>query len=103
MINIEKIEEDYNISFSDENKEKLKKYGKESLICKALDYLINELHISPSNISKCPSVLYRNVESIKENYILLIIVTPIVIYYLQILRNYKKPMIMLISIMVYLS
>lgn len=31
------------------------------------DYLTNTLHIVPSNIEKCPSILYRNVNSIKEN------------------------------------
>ena len=31
-----------------------------------LDYLIGTLKIFPSNIEKCPSILYLNVEAIKE-------------------------------------
>ena len=36
-------------------------------IDKTLDYLINKLNISTNNIEKCPSILYRNVDSIKSN------------------------------------
>ena len=34
----------------------------------SLDYLIDELHISPKNIEKCPSIMYLNVYAIKSNY-----------------------------------
>ena len=36
-------------------------------IDKTLDYLINELKVSKANIEKCPSILYRNVDAIKNN------------------------------------
>ncbi len=36
-------------------------------IDKTLDYLINKLNISTANIEKCPSILYRNVDSIQSN------------------------------------
>ena len=36
-------------------------------IDKTLDYLINELKVSRENIEKCPSILYRNVDAIKDN------------------------------------
>ncbi len=36
-------------------------------IDKTLDYLINKLNISASNIEKCPSILYRNVIEIEKN------------------------------------
>ena len=36
-------------------------------IDKTLDYLINELKVSKANIEKCPSILYRNVDAIKDN------------------------------------
>ena len=36
-------------------------------IDKTLDYLINELKVSRANIEKCPSILYRNVNAIKNN------------------------------------
>ena len=42
-------------------------YGEYIEIDKALNYLINELKISLANIEKCPSIMYFNVESIKEN------------------------------------
>ena len=36
-------------------------------IDKTLDYLINKLNISTSNIEKCPSILYKNVVEIEKN------------------------------------
>ena len=36
-------------------------------IDKTLDYLINKLKVSRANIEKCPSILYRNVNAIKDN------------------------------------
>lgn len=36
-------------------------------IDKTLDYLINKLNISGSNIEKCPSILYKNVAEIEKN------------------------------------
>ena len=44
------------------NKNSILKYGEFYDIDKTLNYLINELHITPSNIEKCPSILYRNVD-----------------------------------------
>ena len=37
-------------------------------IDKTLDYLINELGISPRNIEKCPSIMYYAIDNVKENY-----------------------------------
>ena len=66
---LEGLCEKYNIS-----KEKLVKknngiltYGEFNEIDKTLNYLINELKISNVNIEKCPSILYRNVEQIRQN------------------------------------
>ena len=42
-------------------------YGEYEDIDKTLDYLINELKVSKTNIEKCPSILYRNVNAIKDN------------------------------------
>ena len=42
-------------------------YGEYEDIDKTLDYLINELKVSKTNIEKCPSILYRNVNAIKNN------------------------------------
>ena len=42
-------------------------YGEYQSINQILDYLINKLSIAPINIEKCPSILYRNIENIKQN------------------------------------
>ena len=42
-------------------------YGEYEDIDKTLDYLINDLKVSKANIEKCPSILYRNVDAIKDN------------------------------------
>ena len=42
-------------------------YGEYQDIDSTLDYLINILKISSNNIEKCPSILYRNVNNIREN------------------------------------
>lgn len=42
-------------------------YGEYEEINKTLNYLINVLKISPNNIEKCPSILYKNVNIIEEN------------------------------------
>ena len=42
-------------------------YGEFKEIDDTLNYLINELKISTANIEKCPSILYRNVNEIKDN------------------------------------
>ena len=41
--------------------------GEYEAIDKTLDYLINKLKVSRGNIEKCPSILYRNVNAIKDN------------------------------------
>ena len=41
--------------------------GEYIAIDKTLDYLINKLNISTSNIEKCPSILYRNIAEIEKN------------------------------------
>ena len=42
-------------------------YGEYVDIDNTLNYLINDLKITPNNIEKCPSILYRNVMNIKSN------------------------------------
>ena len=42
-------------------------YGEFNEIDRTLDYLINSLKISPINIEKCPSILYRNTDNVKDN------------------------------------
>ena len=56
----------YNISSENINNNILT-HGEYLEIDKTLNYLINELKISGENIEKCPSILYRNVDAIKEN------------------------------------
>ena len=41
-------------------------------IDRTLNYLINDLGISPRNIEKCPSVMYHAVDNIRGNYEFLI-------------------------------
>ena len=47
-------------------------YGEYQDIDKTLNYLVKELHISARNIEKCPSIMYKAVNNIKENYEFLI-------------------------------
>ena len=42
--------------------------GKYHEISDTLNYLINDLKMEAKNIEKCPSILYRNVNAIKENF-----------------------------------
>jgi hypothetical protein len=49
------------------NNNRVLSYGDYDEINKTLDYLINELKISSTNIEKCPSILYRNVNAIRYN------------------------------------
>ncbi len=42
-------------------------YGEYVAIDKTLNYLINELEVGSYNIEKCPSIMYLNVDAIKEN------------------------------------
>ena len=46
-------------------------YGEYVDIDNTLNYLINNLHIDSRNIEKCPSILYRNVNEIKDNILFL--------------------------------
>ena len=43
-------------------------YGEYQDIDSTLDYLVNILKISSNNIEKCPSILYRNVNNIREKF-----------------------------------
>lgn len=47
-------------------------YGEYQDIDKTLNYLVKELHINARNIEKCPSIMYKAVNNIKENYEFLI-------------------------------
>lgn len=42
-------------------------YGEYQDIDSTLNYLVNTLKISSNNIEKCPSILYKSVNNIKEN------------------------------------
>ena len=42
--------------------------GKFNEISDTLNYLINDLKMDAKNVEKCPSILYRNVNVIKENF-----------------------------------
>ena len=59
----------YNLSVSKivNKNNNILEYGKFLDIDRTLDYLINVLRISTKNIEKCPSILYRNVDVIKQN------------------------------------
>ena len=41
-------------------------------IDRTLNYLVNELGVSPRNIEKCPSIMYFDVDNIRGNYEFLI-------------------------------
>ena len=59
----------YNISKEKlvDNNNNMLSYGEFNEIDRTLDYLINSLKLSSSNIEKCPSILYRNTDNIKDN------------------------------------
>ena len=59
----------YNLSVSKivNKNNNILEYGNFLNIDRTLDYLINVLTISTKNIEKCPSILYRNVDGIKQN------------------------------------
>ena len=72
MVNKEQFEEICNKYGLDskrliKNNENIIKKANYADICYVLDYLIGTLKIFPSNIEKCPSILYLNVEAIKGN------------------------------------
>ena len=58
----------YNLHFNKQRMEQLEKFGNTLDMEDILDYLIQELHISPKSIEKCPSILYANLSTIKNNY-----------------------------------
>ena len=49
------------------NNENVLVYGNYKDIEDTIRYLVGELKISPKNIEKAPSILYRNVSAIKKN------------------------------------
>ena len=50
------------------NNQKILSRGEYCDIKNMLDYLIGELNVSARNIEKCPSILYSDLFSVKENY-----------------------------------
>ena len=50
------------------NNQKILSRGEYFGIKNMLDYLIGELNVSARNIEKCPSILYSDLFSVKENY-----------------------------------
>ena len=65
----------YGINYSGfdiEQREALLASGKLEKISDVLNYLVNELGISPKSIEKCPSIMYLNTRCIKDNYEFLI-------------------------------
>ena len=66
----------YGINYSGfdiEQREALLASGKLEKISDVLNYLVNELGISPKSIEKCPSIMYLNTRCIKDNYEFLIV------------------------------
>ena len=59
----------YGIDFNHllERNNQILTHGEYDEIDEILNYLVNVLKISVKNIEKCPSVLYRNVYSIRKN------------------------------------
>ena len=62
------ILEKYKLKFNHERKKQILNYADPNELEYVLDYLINDLKISPRSIEKCPSVLYRKVSAVKNNY-----------------------------------
>ena len=58
----------YGLKFTKERLEYILDNAKYKEVDYILNYLINDLHISPRSIEKCPSILYRKVSAVKENY-----------------------------------
>ena len=48
--------------------DKIVSYGRYSVVEDILSYLRDDLSISATRIEKCPSILYRNVNNIRENF-----------------------------------
>lgn len=62
---------DYGIDYSlleDEQKESIEAQGDPDKMTKALEFLVNVLGVPTKKIEKCPSVLYLNTGSLKNNY-----------------------------------
>ncbi len=73
MISEQKLKEvceNYKIDFKKliDSNPNILEFGDYTEICYVLDYLRLNVGIMPSNIEKCPSILYRNVSNIKSNY-----------------------------------
>ena len=65
---LKRIFNEYGLKFTKERETQLLERAKSYEVEYVLDYLINELKISPRNIEKCPSILYRKVTAVKKNY-----------------------------------
>ena len=65
---LERIFAKYDLKFTADRRKQLLERARSNEVEYILDYLINELKISPRNIEKCPSILYRQVSAVKENY-----------------------------------
>ena len=68
--NLEKLLNKYGIDINKvlEKNNVILQQGNYYDIDKTLNYLVNELKISPRNIEKCSSIMYRDVDNIRENY-----------------------------------
>ena len=68
--NLKEICESYNINFENliKTNPNILNLGNYEDICQVLDYIRVKLGITPSNIEKCPSILYRNVFNIESNH-----------------------------------
>ena len=58
----------YNLHLTREKKVLILNNSTLEEVDKILNYLINELKIDARNIEKCPSILYKDYETIRENY-----------------------------------
>ena len=65
---LKRIFNDYGLKFTKEREKQLLENAKPHEVEFILNYLINELKMSPKSIEKCPSILYRKVDAVKKNY-----------------------------------
>ncbi len=65
---LKEICENYNINFEKliSTNPKILNLGNRNDICQVLYYLREKLCINPSNIEKCPSILYKNVSRYRK-------------------------------------
>ena len=61
----------YKLKFNRKKRNRIEESANYEELGKILNFLINNLHISKRSIEKCPSILYRKISSIRNNYLFL--------------------------------